>query len=83
MRARLVDEGVIDQAWVDAQIAEFTALLEERVRGGAKPICPTRPTGSGAAGPASTSPADPRPTRRNVAHRRSTDELFASVGRDR
>ena len=33
--ARLVAEGVVDQAWVDARTAEFTALLEDEFAAGA------------------------------------------------
>ena len=54
---RLIDEGVIDQAWIDQHTRDYLAPSRKRVRGRRCPTCPTRPTGSTAAGPGSAARA--------------------------
>jgi 2-oxoglutarate dehydrogenase E1 component len=76
--ARLVREGVVDQAWIDASIAEFTALLEGEFEA-AKTYLPNKAdwfegrwTGLG-------KPGTPETERRNV-ETRVDEEAIRSVG---
>jgi 2-oxoglutarate dehydrogenase E1 component len=59
--ARLVREGVVDQEWIDSNIAQFTALLEGEFEA-AKTYLPTRRTGSKGVGPASAGQTPRRPS---------------------
>ena len=53
---QLMDEGVVDQAWIDQQTKDYIAHLEEEFQAARFPTCPTRRTGSKAAGRGSAVP---------------------------
>ena len=60
-------EGVIEPGWVDGEVDRLHRAARRASSRRPNPICPTRPTGSRAAGRASASPTGRITERRNVA----------------
>jgi len=77
--ARLIEEGVVDQEWIDNTAAEYEAFLEEEFEAG-KNYEADRADWFGGRWQGLHAPADPETARRNVDTAIDA-KLFASLGR--
>src|SRR3546814_312046 len=77
--ARLTEEGEVDQAWIEAHVAQFTELLEGEFEA-AKSYLPNKADWFGGRWSGLSKPAGPETERRNVESAIGKDELQA-IGR--
>ncbi|HEY9553854.1 2-oxoglutarate dehydrogenase E1 component [Allosphingosinicella sp.] len=77
--ARLTEEGEVDQAWIEAHVAQFTELLEGEFEA-AKSYLPNKADWFGGRWSGLSKPAGPETERRNVETAIGKDELQA-IGR--
>src|SRR3546814_3242609 len=77
--ARLTEEGEVDQAWIEAHVAQFTELLEGEFEA-AKSYLPNKADWFGGRWSGLSKPAGPETERRNVETVIGKDELQA-IGR--
>jgi 2-oxoglutarate dehydrogenase E1 component len=76
---RLIEQGVVDRAWIDGNIAQFTALLEGEFEAGAS-YKPNKADWFAGRWSGLHAPADPETARRNIETGIET-KLFDSLGR--
>ena len=76
---RLIEQGVVDRAWIDGNIAQFTALLEGEFEAGAS-YKPNKADWFAGRWSGLHAPADPETARRNIETGIET-KLFESLGR--
>src|SRR3546814_19316091 len=74
--ARLTEEGEVDQAWIEAHVAQFTELLEGEFEA-AKSYLPNKADWFGGRWSGLSKPAGPETERRNVETAIGKDELQA------
>src|SRR3546814_5904180 len=72
--ARLTEEGEVDQAWIEAHVAQFTELLEGEFEA-AKSYLPNKADWFGGRWSGLSKPAGPETERRNVETAIGKDEL--------
>ena len=77
--ARLIAEGVVDQAWIDEHDRRIRRSISKASSRPGRAICPTRPTGSKAAGQGLGTPGEPVDARRNVNTAIGDDAVCAPV----